>query len=58
MFSLSNVFDFWMYVLHIYRNKQGCKRMLFNRTRQCNIQIFDRNIFVKTKQIKATKTNR
>ena len=30
-----------------YRNKQGLKRMLFNRTRQCNIQIFDRNSFVK-----------
>ena len=31
----------------IYRNKQGLKRTLFNRTRQCNIQFFYRNIFVK-----------
>ena len=25
------------------RNKQGLKRTLFNKTRQCNIQIFDKN---------------
>ena len=34
--------------IYIYQNKQGLKRTLFiNRTRQCNIQIFDRIIFVK-----------
>ena len=44
----------------VNRNKQGLKRTLFNRTRQYNIHIFDRNIFVKirTKQIKATETKK
>ena len=34
--------------------------MLFNETRQCNIHIFDKNVFVKwrTKQIKATETKK
>ena len=41
-------------------NKQGLKRMLINETRQYNIQIFNKSIFLKerTKQIKATETNK
>ena len=36
------------------------KRMLFNKTRQYNIQIFDKIIFFKyrTRQIKTTETNK
>ena len=34
-------------ITYMSRNKQGLKRMLFNRTRQYNIQIFNRYIFVK-----------
>ena len=34
--------------------------MLFNETRQYNIKLFDKTIFLKyrTKQIKATETNK
>ena len=41
------------------RNNQGLKRMLFNETRQYNIQIFNKSIFLKKriKQIQATETN-
>ena len=43
----------WAHTSAIYgselvdQNKQGLKRTLFNGTRQCNIQMFDKNIFVK-----------
>ena len=42
------------------QNKQGLKRTLFNETRQYNIQIFYKFIFLKymTKQMKATETNK
>ena len=33
-------FSLW----EINRNKHGLKRMLFNGTRQCNIQIFDKTL--------------
>ena len=41
------------------RNNQGLKRMLFNETRQFNIPMFNKSIFLKkrTKQIQATETN-
>ena len=32
---------------HGNQNKQGLKRVLFNRTRHCNIQIFNKIIFLK-----------
>ena len=35
------------FYLNLNRNKQGLKRMLFNRTRQCKIQIINRIIFIK-----------
>ena len=40
--------------------QQGYERTLFNKTKQYNIQIFDKNIFFKyrTRQIKATETNK
>ena len=40
--------------------KQGEKRMLFNKTRQYSIHIFNKFIFFNdmTRQIKATKTNK
>ena len=40
--------------------KHGYKRTLFNETRQYNIQMFDKTIFLKyrTRQIKATETNK
>ena len=40
------------------RNNQGLKRTLFNETRQYNIHIFNKSIFLKKRtKIKATETN-
>ena len=38
------------FLMLIYRNKQGLRRTLLNRTRQCNIQIFDRNNLCQVKE--------
>ena len=50
--------------IYIDRNKQGLKRTSFNETRQYNIHIFDKNIFLnlrlkyRTRQLEATETNK
>ena len=46
-------------IIIIDRNKQVLKRTLFNETRQYNIHIFNKIIFLKyrTRHIKATETN-